>query len=57
MNCDEEDNYKQDAIFKPLRDSKSLPSCMQEEVAIETQQCPILFRTILGTLYSGKKKE
>jgi hypothetical protein len=29
MNCDEEDNFKQDAIFKPLRDKKSLPSCMQ----------------------------
>jgi hypothetical protein len=29
----------------------------QEEVAIETQQCPILLRTILGTLYSSKKKE
>lgn len=36
----------------------SMPS-KQEEVAIETQQCPILLRTILGTLYSsgGKKKE
>lgn len=44
-------------LLIPLH-SLSIPS-EQEEVAIETQQCPILLRTILGTLYSsgGKKKE
>ena len=40
MNCDEEEEetYTQDAIFRPLRDKKSLPSCMQ----VHTMPCPAL---------------
>lgn len=44
MNCDEEENYTQDAIFKPLRDKKSLPSCMQvcPSVRTHTDTCMLL---------------